>query len=99
MSASAVESLHDLARDAARALRSLRRAPGFAAASAGFFDFFDVQPALGRFFAATEDATPRGADVAVLGYDFWRREFGGRDVRGEMLQVGGIRAMIIGVAP
>ena len=70
-----------------------------AAVSAGFFDFFDMQPALGRFFAATEDATPRGADVAVLGYDFWRREFGGRDVRGEVLQVGDIRATIVGVTP
>ena len=70
-----------------------------AAVSASYFGFFDMQPALGRFFAAAEDVTPRGADVAVLGYDFWRSSFGGRDVRGEMLQVGDIRATIIGVAP
>ena len=43
--------------------------------------------------------TPRGADVAVLSHAFWRSEFGGRDVRGELLQVGNVRATIIGVAP
>ncbi|MBC7896027.1 MAG: ABC transporter permease, partial [Cytophagaceae bacterium] len=67
--------------------------------SASFFHFFDAPPALGRYFAADEDAIPRGADVAVLGYDAWQADFGGRDVRGRALQVGNIRATIIGVAP
>ena len=70
-----------------------------AAVSATFFSFFDVQPALGRFFVPAEDTTPRGADVAVLGHGFWQAELGGRDLRGEVLQVGSIRATIIGVAP
>jgi predicted permease len=67
--------------------------------SASFFDFFDARPALGRFFLPDEDVTPRGADVAVLSHAFWRSDFGGRDVRGELLQVGEVRATIIGVAP
>jgi len=67
--------------------------------SASFFDFFDARPALGRFFAPDEDVTPRGADVAVLGYAFWMSEFGGRDVRGQILQVHHIPARIVGVAP
>jgi predicted permease len=67
--------------------------------SASFFDFFDARPALGRFFLPEEDVTPRGADVAVLSHAFWQAEFGGRDVRGERLQVGNVRATIIGVAP
>ena len=67
--------------------------------SASYFEFFDARPALGRFFAADEDVPPRGADVAVLSYPFWQSEFGGRDVRGERLQIGNIRATIIGVAP
>jgi predicted permease len=70
-----------------------------AAVSASFFAFFDARPALGRFFTDAEDRTPRGADVAVLGYDFWKRELGGRDVRGQVLQVGDIPATIVGVAP
>ena len=67
--------------------------------SASFFDFFDARPALGRFFRADEDQTPRGADVAVLSYAFWQSAFGGRDVLGEVLVVGNVRTTIIGVAP
>jgi len=70
-----------------------------AAVSAGFWDFFDVKPEIGRFFLADEDRTPRGADVVVLGYGFWKAEFGGRDVRGERLRVGSIETTIIGVVP
>jgi putative ABC transport system permease protein len=64
-----------------------------------FFDFFDAKPVLGRFFTAGEDQVPRGADVAVLGHAFWKNEFAGRDVRGEVIHVGNIPATIIGVAP
>jgi predicted permease len=69
------------------------------AVSASFFAFFTARPALGRFFGASEDVIPRGADVVVLSYAFWQSEFGGRDVRGEHLQVGNVRAVVIGVAP
>ena len=67
--------------------------------SATFFDFFEARPRLGRFFTADEDTIPRGADVAVLGYAFWKSELGGRNVLGEVLHVGNIPATIIGVAP
>ena len=67
--------------------------------SASFFDFFDARPALGRFFTREEDTTPAGADVAVLSYAYWQSQFGGRDVRGQVLQVGNVSTRIIGVAP
>ena len=67
--------------------------------SASYFDFFNARPALGRFFRADEDQTPRGADVAVLSYAFWQSAFGGHDVLGETLVVGNVRTTIIGVAP
>jgi putative ABC transport system permease protein len=67
--------------------------------SASYFDFFDARPALGRFFVASEDVTPRGADVIVLSHAFWQSEFGGGDVLGKVLRVGEVRATIIGVAP
>jgi predicted permease len=70
-----------------------------AVVNASFFDFFDLRPALGRFFAAAEDSTPRGAPVAVLGYAFWKSEFGGRDVLGQTLQIYNVSTTIIGVAP
>ena len=56
-----------------------------ATVNATFFGFFDAPPALGRYFLAAEDTTPRGADVAVLGYGFWRAEYGGRNVLGETI--------------
>ena len=69
------------------------------AVSASFFDFFDARPVLGRYFVASEDTTPAGANVAVLGFAFWQAEFGGRDVIGESILVGNIPCTIIGVAP
>lgn len=70
-----------------------------AAVSPSFFRFFDAQPVAGRFIVQADDTPPVGAAVAVLTYDFWQREFGGRDVIGEQLQVGDVRAEIVGVAP
>ena len=70
-----------------------------AGVSASFFGFFDTRPAAGRFFNASEDSIPRGADVAVLGYGFWKAEFGGRDVIGTKVAVGPGFVTIIGVAP
>ena len=67
--------------------------------SAAFFNFFKTRPVLGRFFTATEDVTPRGADVVVLGHAFWQSEFGGRDVLGQSIQVGPLSCRIVGVAP
>ena len=67
--------------------------------SSTFFEFFDARPALGRFFAAGEDAIPAGANVAVLSFDLWSAEFGGRNVIGESIQVGNAPYTIIGVTP
>jgi putative ABC transport system permease protein len=67
--------------------------------NASFFDFFDMQPALGRFFVAAEDTTPKGAAVAVLGYGYWRTELGGKNVLGQTIHVRNIPSIIVGVAP
>src|SRR5688500_17969870 len=70
------------------------------AVSAGFWGFFAARPVLGRFFTASEDTTPRGADVAVLSHGYWQSEFGGApDVLGKTVQVENFPATIIGVAP
>src|SRR5262245_11892588 len=52
------------------------RERGVATVSASFWEFFDGRPALGRYFVASEDSTPRGAEVAVLGEAFWKTEMG-----------------------
>lgn len=89
MSASLAVGVGDAARE---------RAVGVV--SAAFWDFFALQPALGRLFTTTEDNTPRGADVVVLGYGFWKAELGGRaDVLGQTLRVNNVSATIVGVAP
>ncbi|HXD22801.1 MAG TPA: ABC transporter permease, partial [Gemmatimonadaceae bacterium] len=67
--------------------------------SASFFGFFDAHPVAGRFFSAAEDSIPRGADVAVLGYGYWKTELGGRDVIGNTIAIGPMTATIIGIAP
>ena len=69
-----------------------------AAVSASFFDLFDAPPARGRYFIPAEDVAPSGAPVSVIAYDFWQREYGGREVLGETLQVGSLSTTIIGVA-
>jgi putative ABC transport system permease protein len=68
--------------------------------SRSFFDFFDARPVLGRFFAADEDQTPKGGQVVVLGYGFWKSRYGGRaDVLGTRIQLGAAFYSVIGVAP
>lgn len=67
--------------------------------SASFWRFFDAPPALGRYFTDAEDTTPRGAEVAVLSYEFWKNELGGRNVIGQRLLVSNITTTIIGVTP
>lgn len=68
--------------------------------SASYFDLFNAQPVLGRFFRADEDTVPVGAMVAVIGHAYWQVEFGGRpDVIGQRLHVGTEDYTIIGVAP
>ena len=44
--------------------------------SAGFFEVFRARPMLGRAFTV-DDEQPGSPKVAVLGYGFWKRRFGG----------------------
>jgi predicted permease len=76
-----------------------KRERRIATVSGSFWSFFDARPVAGRFFTPAEDKTPRGAEVAVLDYNFWKSEYGGRDVIGQRIQLGNIPATIIGVAP
>jgi predicted permease len=58
-----------------------------------------VQPALGRFFSADDDAPDRPLR-AVLTHGYWQRRFGvASDVLGQTLQIDGTPAEVIGVLP
>jgi len=76
------------------------RLANVAVVSAGFFDFFDAPPIVGRYFTAAEDAPPRPAAVAVLSRRAWQSQFGGRaNVLGSTVQIDAVAYTIIGIAP
>ena len=67
--------------------------------SANLFETLALRPALGRFFAASEENI--GQDrVIVLSDGFWRQQFGANpNVIGRNLLLDGVNREIIGVAP
>ncbi|HJQ19501.1 MAG TPA: ABC transporter permease, partial [Gemmatimonadaceae bacterium] len=70
------------------------------AVTATFFQFFDAPPAIGRYFAASEDSVPNGAPVALISYAFWQQRYGGRrDALNSTLQIGSTTYTIVGVTP
>jgi len=68
--------------------------------TAGYFPLLGVEPAVGRFFTAEEDAVGGAQHVAVIGYGLWQRSFG-RDPRvlGRSMVIGGELHTVVGVAP
>jgi putative ABC transport system permease protein len=71
-------------------------------ASGGFFDVLGVPAVLGRTFTPQDDARGGGPDgaVAVIGYGFWQRHFGGApDVIGRALTIERVPYTVVGVTP
>ncbi|HSJ09759.1 MAG TPA: ABC transporter permease, partial [Longimicrobiales bacterium] len=63
------------------------------------FDVTRVAPLLGRPLIAA-DEEPGGSDAVVIGYDAWQRHFDGdRGVVGREVQLGHVRATVVGVMP
>ncbi len=58
-----------------------------------------VRPVQGRLFSEAEGRPGSSGLVALLGHDFWRREFGGSDVLGRQIAIGRDRYTIVGVLP
>lgn len=70
-----------------------------ARASAGFFSFLGIRPALGRLFVPG-DAVGGNAPVAVLSHPFWMEHFGGdRRALGQTIRIGDLLCEIVGVLP
>jgi predicted permease len=71
-----------------------------AVVSGNLFQVMGVQPALGRAFRPDEDQVTGRDAVVILGYDFWKQQFGGdRSVLGRKVRLNGIDFTVIGVAP
>lgn len=67
--------------------------------SPSFFSTLGVRPALGRFFAASEERDD-GTHVAVLGHNTWRVSYAADStVLGRTIDVAGTPYVIVGVAP
>jgi predicted permease len=67
--------------------------------SGNYFSVLGVRPAIGRFFAPDEDATPLTHPVIVLSHAFWKSWFhGDSGVVGRTTAVNGHPFTIIGVA-
>jgi putative ABC transport system permease protein len=60
----------------------------------------DVKPMLGRVYGEDEDQPGNPAPVAVLSYNFWQRQFGGKaDAIGKTMPIDGEKITVIGVMP
>jgi predicted permease len=63
------------------------------------FDVMGVPPLIGRT-PTVDDARPGAEPVAVLGYRFWQRQFGGDPrVLGRQMHLNGVVRTVIGVMP
>jgi putative ABC transport system permease protein len=66
--------------------------------SGSMFPAFDLQPALGRLLAESDDRTPGSAPYAVLSYDYWKQRFGqDPHVVGRTMRIGKELYQITGV--
>jgi putative ABC transport system permease protein len=64
-----------------------------------YFPLLGLGPALGRTFRPEDDVSPGGHYVVMLGYGYWRREFGGDPgVLGRSLRINGHSYEVVGVA-
>ncbi len=67
--------------------------------SANLFDYMGVPPYLGRLFTPADAPHGNAAPVAVLGYQFWKKQYGGRlDILGKTISLDHTPYTVIGVA-
>jgi len=77
----------------------IARSVNAAQVTADFFPTLGLSPARGRYFTSDEDR-PNGPRVAIVGYDFWQRELGGRaDVLGASILLDNAHFTIVGIMP
>ena len=69
-------------------------------ASGNYFDVLGVQPALGRFFHASDEHGPNSAPYVVLSDSFWRSHLNSDPrIVGQSIDINKIPYTVLGVAP
>jgi len=64
------------------------------------FPMLGVEAIVGRTFLPEEDEVPGTHPVAMLGYGFWQRAYGGNpEIVGKDVRIGGLPYTIVGVTP
>jgi len=63
--------------------------------SGAMFSLLDVQPSLGRVFAANEEDQP----VVILSHDYWKRTSGDPNIIGRTMRIGEQDRTVVGVLP
>jgi predicted permease len=67
--------------------------------SGNYFDVVGVPAAVGRVFTSSDAVTPMSHPVAVLGYAFWQRRFGGDPgMVGSVVRINGMPMTVVGVS-
>ena len=70
----------------------------FPMVTGNFFEMLGVKMNLGRGFSSQEMKEPGSGNVAILGYDFWKKRFGGNpNAVGSTIHINGSAFTIIGV--
>jgi len=65
-----------------------------------YFDVLGLNPAAGRLFVPSDDATPDATPVVVLSFSYWRRRFGlDPRILNDSIQINGHPFTVLGVAP
>ena len=68
--------------------------------SENYFDVLGLQPALGRFFRASDAHGPNSSPYAVLNYAYWQRQLNGDPhVVGRVIEINKHPFTVLGVAP
>ncbi len=64
------------------------------------FSLLGIEPGVGRFFVHEEGQTPGTHPVAVLGYNFWQKRYGGDpNIVNQSIRLGGQQYTVVGIAP
>ncbi len=65
-----------------------------------YFRGLEIRPALGTFFAQSDDVPSANGPIVVLSYQFWQTRFGGDPtIIGKRLRLNGSAFTVLGVAP